>query len=148
MDRFFETTASLMSRLLRHVVESTIVDFVSFIEEYKDGNNYSGTYDIFKGLALPHLVLPIKVFFIPVDRTGNVTMDPKLDVIINRFNECIDYIITSLQSISTVEYQLFQQVKGLNIKYLKTVIENEEITRKCKERIKKVFHENSFGPIL
>jgi hypothetical protein len=148
MDRFFDTTGSLMSRLLRHVVQSTILDFVNFIEEYKDGNNYSGTYDIFKGLALPHLVLPIKVFFVPVDRTGNVTMDPKLDVITNRFNECIDYIVNSLQWVSTIEYQLFHQVKGLNMKYLKTVTENEEIIITTKERIKRIFDNNSFGPVL
>lgn len=148
MDHFFDSTASLMSRLLRHIVENTILDFVSFMEDYKDGNNYTGTYDIFKGLALPHLALPIKVFFTPVERTGTVAMDPKLDALVTHINECVDFTVNSLQSVSTIEYQLFQQVKGLNVKYLKSVNQSEEIVLVSKERLKKVLYQNSFGPIL
>ena len=148
MDHFFDTTASLMSRLLRFIVENTILDLVTFIEQYSNGNNYVGIYDIFRGLALPHLIIPIKVFFMPVERTGRVFMEPKLDSIIDGFNECIDFVVNSLQKVPSIEYQLFQEVKGLNYKYLKNVTKSEEIILVSKNRLKKVFHANSFGPIL
>jgi hypothetical protein len=148
MDHFFGSISSLMSRLLRYIVENTVIDLVEFIENYSNGNRYEGIYDILSGLALPHLVIPIRVFFVPFERTGNVTMEPKLDDIVDGFDECIDFIVKSLQKVVRVEYQLFQNVQGLTMKYLKTVSKEEEIILQAKDRIKKVFQANSYGSIL
>jgi len=55
MDHFFTSVASLMSRNLRSAVYSSIKDLVEFIEMYKLGNDYSGSFE----RCLPILPQPI-----------------------------------------------------------------------------------------
>ena len=66
MDKYFGSVASLMSNLLRVCVENSLADFLTFMEEYLDGNNYEGTYEIFKGLALPTKILPITIYLVNI----------------------------------------------------------------------------------
>ena len=64
MDRFFESVASLMSNLLRSCVENSLAELVELMETYLDGNQYTGTYEIFNGLATPELIHPVTVFLV------------------------------------------------------------------------------------
>ena len=66
MDRFFECIASLMSNLLRSCVKNSLDELVEFVEEYVEGNDYAGEYDLFAGLALPTRVVPINLFLVSV----------------------------------------------------------------------------------
>lgn len=58
MDHFFNSIASLMSNLLRSVVNKSLIDLVNFMLQYKEGNDYTGEYHIFRGLAVPELKQP------------------------------------------------------------------------------------------
>ena len=55
MDHFFRSVSSLMSRSLRSVVYSSINDLVQFIEMYRLGNDFTGTFE----RGLPILPQPI-----------------------------------------------------------------------------------------
>ena len=64
MDHFFASIASLLSNLLRSCVENSVLDLVTLLEEYSAGNEYTGDYDIFEGLALPELIHPVILFLV------------------------------------------------------------------------------------
>ena len=64
MDHFFNSVASLMSNLLRSCVENSIMDLVALLEEYHEGNEYSGEYSIFKDLGLPSKIHPVTLFMV------------------------------------------------------------------------------------
>ena len=64
MDHFFNSVASLMSNLLRSCVENSIMDLVVLLEEYHEGNEYSGEYSIFKDLGLPSKIHPVTLFMV------------------------------------------------------------------------------------
>lgn len=55
MDHFFRSVSSLMSRSLRSVVYASINDLVQFIEMYRLGNDFTGTFE----RGLPILPQPI-----------------------------------------------------------------------------------------
>ena len=69
MDRFFECIASLMSNLLRSCVKNSLDDLTSFLGEYIGGNDYTGEYDLFAGLALPTRVVPVNLFLVSCSGT-------------------------------------------------------------------------------
>ena len=64
MDHFFNSIASLMSNLLRRVVERSLDDFVALLEQYKGGNDYDGEYLIFDGLAVSRFQQPSTLFLV------------------------------------------------------------------------------------
>ena len=64
MTIFFETIATLMSLLLRRVVENSLADLVSIFTDFADGNGYEGSYDLFGRLGLPLLPHPIRIFLV------------------------------------------------------------------------------------
>ena len=65
MDHFFESLASLMSNLLRSTVENSITDMLDLLEEYHEGNEYTGTYDVMvTSLAHPQKIHPVKFFLV------------------------------------------------------------------------------------
>ena len=66
MDHFFNSIASLMSNLLRSCVQNSIMDLVDLLEEYKNGNDYSGEYNVFRGLGLPSMVHPVTLFMVGI----------------------------------------------------------------------------------
>ena len=66
MDHFFNSAASLMSNLLRSCVRNSIYDLVEFMEEYSDGNEFAGDYEIMAGLGLPTKLHPIRFFMVSI----------------------------------------------------------------------------------
>ena len=44
-EHFFNTAASLMARQLRETVENSLADFVSFLEQFQEGNDYQGEFE-------------------------------------------------------------------------------------------------------
>ena len=62
MNRFFNSVATLMSNLLRRIVEDTIVDIVALFEEYMGGNMYEGEYLMIGPLGLPTKIHIIRFF--------------------------------------------------------------------------------------
>ena len=64
MDHFFNCVATLMSNLLRSCVINSITDLIDLVEEYFEGNEYEGQYTIFKDLALPQKIHPVKFFLV------------------------------------------------------------------------------------
>lgn len=64
MDHFFNSAASLMSNLLRTTVKKSIYDLVELLEEYHEGNDYEGNYNIMDGLGLPIKFHPITIYMV------------------------------------------------------------------------------------
>lgn len=145
MDHFFGSVSTLMSRLLRFMIERTITDFVAFIEKHKDGNNYEGVYDIFKGLALPTIVNPIRIFLLPLEKQGNTYVDPKLEEILRSFNLIIDNIVNSVKDVNEIQSLVFKMEDGTPVKKLICMKLSDEIVLKSKERIKQATLNNSLG---
>ena len=59
MDLFFGTVASLLSLLMRSLIENTLNDLVKFLNNYKEGNAYTDNYE---NIGFPHLVLPFTCY--------------------------------------------------------------------------------------
>lgn len=169
MDRFFSAVGSLMSLLIRSITEATLTDLVDFLDEYQNGNNYNGTYNFFKDLALPHRRIPFLFYFLIGDRdldsnrtttttttttTRVIEMSPSLEHTQDKLDYIFDLIITCLDDLPRVECLLFQQPIQQtqqilnNNRYYNTVRINEEIIVKNKKRFANVLETNSLGPQL
>lgn len=145
MDHLFGCISALMSRLLRSIVENTLNEFIAFLENYSNGNSYTGIYDIFSGLGLPKIKNCLRVFLHPNKRLFSTICMPGLDEIHQFFDALVEIVIKSVDTIPSVESLLFQQVDGLAPKLLRTLKLNEEFTLKLKERLHKMVDTNSFG---
>jgi len=64
MEHFFRSVGTLMSEQLRYCIERSLEDFVEFLEQYGDGNDYEGEYNVFRGLGLPTRNHPLRVFVV------------------------------------------------------------------------------------
>ena len=64
MEKYFESVGMLMSNLVRTCVENSVEELVTLVENYPEGNSYEGLYDIYKGLALPTKIHPIKIYMV------------------------------------------------------------------------------------
>lgn len=150
MDLFFETVASLMSMIMRRLIENTLNDLMDFLINYKEGNKYDGVYDIFSGLALPHRILPFRIYYQPDRDYGTTKLDPNGEELIFILHHNIDMIVNSLREVPRVEYLLFQgfEESNSNLKYLNMVENNQDITIRCKNILKNLVLSNSFGPKL
>ena len=148
LDLFFNTLATLMSLLFRQLVENTIKDLNTFFAKYKDGNNYEGSYNIFKGLALPHQIIPFTFFLVADRHTATLNMEPSVEDTVEDLNEIIDAVVDSVQEFPRIERFLFESVQNLSALYKNLVFKDEEIVVNCKTFVKEVIQANTYGPNL
>ncbi|XP_066284547.1 dynein axonemal heavy chain 3-like isoform X3 [Branchiostoma lanceolatum] len=146
MDHFFGSVASLMSCLLRSAVHKSVYDLVELLEDYADGNAYSGHYPE-KRLGLPTKIHPIKIFMTPARETVTASFSPSFPEVTLGIFSMVDSIVKSVFQLSRVENLLFQAVEDLDTKYISTVQLEEETVQVAKERIRKVIDNNSHGPL-
>ncbi|XP_067685210.1 dynein axonemal heavy chain 3-like [Haliotis asinina] len=147
MDHFFGSVASLMSNLLRSCVANSISDLVDLVEEYADGNIYDGVYSIFKGLALPQKIHPVTFFMQESLEEGELSFKPVFPDICDFFCFIIDTMVASVTDLKHIEHLLFHAVDDLEVKFISTVKDGEELVEAAKTRIRKVVMANSHGPI-
>jgi hypothetical protein len=136
-----------MSNIMRSLIEDTLNELMAFLDQYRDGNDYEGVYDIYKGLALPHLLVPFRLYLMPNRDKATVTVDPSIDEFVMNFHGLIDTIVNSLNEMPRVETLLFQET-GSCLKYYNMVNLNEDLVIKCKNEIERIVKINSFGPKL
>lgn len=176
MEKFFSTVASLMSLLIRSLIEATLNDLIEFVSKYTKGNHYSGVYDYFDGLALPIKQLAFVFYFLSQDRQQPqqvqptqqiqqtqqqpqqqqieiIHMSPSLDHTLDQFNYAIDLIVNCLndtEDFPRLECLLFQGFNRStsNLRYFNVVTINEQSIVAYKEKIKQVLKVNSSGPKL
>ncbi|KAK6993742.1 dynein heavy chain 3 axonemal, partial [Biomphalaria glabrata] len=144
MEHFFNSVASLMSVLLRQIVEKSIQDLVSLIENYSEGNMYEGTYDITTTIGLPNTLHPIKIFLKEDVHNSTLQFSPSIPEICDFFCLIVDTIISSVQKLSRIEQKLFQDVE--DTRTILSVEVEEEIVEAAKDRIRSVMLANSHGP--
>ncbi|XP_070559259.1 dynein axonemal heavy chain 3-like isoform X5 [Ptychodera flava] len=145
MDHFFGSVATLMSNCLRNGVKRSMYDLVELLEQYSEGNDYGGDYYQCKH-RLP-VVDHIITFFMGPHMDGVTTkFTPSFENIIEKLNQIIYTMVHSVEKLPHIEHQLFQEVEDLQIRYISTVEEDEEIVEIAKERIKAVILKNSCGP--
>jgi dynein heavy chain len=170
MDHFFESVASLMSNLLRGLIENSIFDVVHLLEEYSGGNSYEGEYSLFGPLATPSKIHLVTLFLVrPIFKTlerfhisYSVLQEsssskekpffaPTFDKMCSMFSDIIDAMIRSVSQLARVENFLFQKVDELDVKCLSTICLDPEQVKEAilddvKERINAVIDANSRGP--
>ncbi|XP_064633532.1 dynein axonemal heavy chain 3-like isoform X2 [Lineus longissimus] len=154
MDHYFNSVASLMSVLLRSCVRNSIYDLVDLLEEYSEGNEYQGDYNIMDGLGLPKKLHPLRFFMFSKMQLGDEDMTlnestkfvPSFTGVCEFFNTIVDTMVESVFNIPRVEYKLFYEVEEAERVCISTVKVDEEIVLKAKERIHRVVFSNSHGP--
>ncbi|KAL4226016.1 hypothetical protein ACF0H5_014003 [Mactra antiquata] len=147
MDHFFNCAATLMCNLVRYTVTNSISDLVDLVEEYYEGNNYTGDYNIFKGLALPQKIHPVTIFFTEDMENIEAKFKPTFSEICDFFCAIIDYMIISVAELPRIEHLLFEAVENLDVTFIKSVQIEEELVVDAKDRIKTVIFANSHGPL-
>ncbi|XP_065937642.1 dynein axonemal heavy chain 3 isoform X7 [Magallana gigas] len=148
MDKFFNSIASLMSNLLRSCVINSMYDLVDLIEEYSEGNSYQGEYTLFKGLALPTKIHIVHFFMQENVEKVDINFKPSFPDICDFFCLIIDQMIISVKELPRIEHLLFQSVEDLQISTIRSVIIEEELVEKAKDRLQTVVMGNSHGPNL
>ncbi|XP_053575219.1 dynein axonemal heavy chain 3-like [Bombina bombina] len=145
MDHFFHSLATLMSNLLRNIVEASVIDLVKTIEKYSEGSQYEGIYpsDKLWHPVKPHLIL---IFMKPFLKESDVRFNPSVEEIVSGFDSVVESMVISVQQMPRIENFLFQAVDNLKIKYISSVQIYEEIVLSAKERIKNVMENNIHGP--
>jgi hypothetical protein len=145
MDLFFGTVSSLLSLLMRSIIENTLNDLVAFLSNYKNGNNFNNDFTIF---STSQLVLPFKCYLLPNRDQGLVKIDPDFDETFEIINQTIDEIAESLNDMPRIEKLLFHETQGVEYTYYNMVRKNEELVIKYKNILKEIITSNSIGPIL
>lgn len=145
MDKFFSTVSSLMSLLMRSIIEATLNELMDFIIQYKDGNTYTGDYDLHSDMALPHLVVPFTFYLLPDRDNESTRLSPSIQEATIVLDEIVDAIVDSLNDITRVEYSLFTNLTD-PLRYYNMVNQNEDIVAKCKQVFQDVLVSNSYGP--
>ncbi|KAM4746905.1 dynein axonemal heavy chain 3-like [Rhinophrynus dorsalis] len=145
MDHLFCCLATLMSNLLRNIVEASLNDLVKLIETYCKGNNYEGNYpsDTLWRPVKPHLIL---ILMKPFLKESDVSFNPSVEEIVCGFDNIVESLVISVQQMPTIENFLFQAVDNLKIKYISSVQIHEEIVLSAKAKIKAVIENNIHGP--
>lgn len=69
---FFQSIGTLMSLLLRRIVENSLADLVSVFSDFAAGNAYDGSYDLLGPLGLPLLPHPIRIFLVRCEQNAVV----------------------------------------------------------------------------
>ncbi|KAH9505437.1 hypothetical protein Btru_057282 [Bulinus truncatus] len=144
MEHFFNSVASLMSVLLRQVVECSIQDLVNLIENYAEGNLYEGDYDIMSSFGLPIDIQPIKIFLKEDVENSSLQFSPTITETCDFFSLIIDTLIISVQKLNRIEQKLFQDAE--DTKTILSVEIDEEIVEAAKDKIRSVLLANSHGP--
>ncbi|KAM4676017.1 dynein axonemal heavy chain 3-like [Discoglossus pictus] len=145
MDHLFCSLATLMSNLLRNIVEASITDLVKTIETYCKGNQYEGNYppDNLWRPVKTHLIV---IFMKPFVKESDVRFNPSVEEIVCAFDNIVESLVISVQQMPRIENFLFQAVDNLKIKYISSVQIHEEIVLSAKARIKTVIENNIHGP--
>ncbi|XP_056430455.1 dynein axonemal heavy chain 3-like [Hyla sarda] len=145
MDHLFCSLATLMSNLLRCIVETSLTDLVEIIETYCEGNHYEGNYpsDSHWYSMKPHLIF---LFMKPFLKELDVSFNPSVEEIVCGFDNVVESLVISVQQMPRIENFLFQAVDNLKIKYISSVQIHEEIVLSAKARIKAVIENNMHGP--
>ncbi|XP_078276213.1 dynein axonemal heavy chain 3-like [Rhinoraja longicauda] len=146
MDHFFASVATLMSNLLRSIVEASLTELVHMFEKYRAGNRYEGQYPT-DTLGLPVKPHPIIIFMTPHVNGSGVTFTPTIDEVMEGLAQMVNLIVTGVQQIPRIEHQLFQAVDNLEVKYIGSVQMEEEKVLKIKARLQAVAQSNSYGPL-
>lgn len=101
---FFETVAALMSLQLRSIVQSSIEDFVAFINTYKDGNSdYNAEF-----YSIPFIEVDVRV------TKNRLEFSPSLEHSRQRLQQTIIHVIHYGSKLERVESRLFADLKEEN----------------------------------
>ncbi|XP_062929153.1 dynein axonemal heavy chain 3-like [Mobula hypostoma] len=146
MDHFFASIATLMSNLLRSIVEATLMELVHLFEQYGGGNRYEGEYPA-DSLGLPVKPHPITIFMRPDMDSYSITFTPTTDEVMEGLARVVDFIVTAVQHMPRIEHHLFQAVDNFEVKYIGSVHSEEEIVLNAKATLQFVAKSNGHGPL-
>ena len=147
MDTFFETVSSLMSLILRSMIENTLSDLVSFLNCFRDGNNYENEKDLFKKFLNLSIQPPFTLDYVVNRSSEAIEIEINTESIILIFNEIIDGLINSLNDIKRVEYLLFEDMNLFPVKYFNMVNSTEQFVLEFKAQVREIIVSNMTGPV-
>ena len=149
MDKTFQMIASAMGKCLRTFVTNTLESLIDWVQQYQKGNSYEGEFNLFSKDFQPVRPIPFVTNLLAptmVDGKQQFKIHPGFSEFEKRLHNLVDYIVGSVQELQRIEFQLFQIIEGMRVKYIRTVRDWEEIVAKTKDMISIVVNVNSPGP--
>lgn len=102
--------------------------------------------------SLSYNILHLYIFFVHLQQENmekvDINFKPSFPDICDFFCLIIDHMIISVKELPRIEHLLFQSVEDLQISTIRSVIIEEELVDKAKDRIRTVVMGNSHGPNL
>lgn len=99
-----------------------------------------------------NIILHLYIFFFHLQQENmekvDINFKPSFPDICDFFCLIIDHMIISVKELPRIEHLLFQSVEDLQISTIRSVIIEEELVDKAKDRIRTVVMGNSHGPNL
>uniref|UniRef100_A0A3B5L0R2 Uncharacterized protein n=1 Tax=Xiphophorus couchianus TaxID=32473 RepID=A0A3B5L0R2_9TELE len=128
---FFHCVAALMSLQLRSLVIDSLQDLLQFFLRHKEGNDFSGDFDVLIFVHSQILLVKLQV------ENSEIEFSPS-------FQECWDVIRRAfMQIIKSLECKLFADIDS---QYLRTVRPNESLVKDILAQVKEAFEKNTVGP--
>jgi dynein heavy chain len=137
--KFFECIATLMSNQLRNLVVDSLDEFVSFFEQYKEGNNFGADYSSFDYKRKPALTL------IPYVDDPKIEFKPEFKQIERVLLSCFSIILKSAEELPRVEGELFPFPEYRKYS-LRTIRSDEVLFENYVKRVLKIYESNKIGP--
>ena len=130
---------------MRTLIENTLKDLMNFLISYSNGN-YFKLEDNFRGLLVPHEIVPLIIPLRPNLETSSVYLEPNLDDLNIVLKDIVDQITNSLNNFPRVETLLFHNFIP-NKPYYNMLKTDEELVFDYKSRLDKLIEANSYGQI-
>ncbi|KAL5473898.1 hypothetical protein EMCRGX_G028462 [Ephydatia muelleri] len=138
-EHFFSCACSLMARQLREAMEASLGNFLSFLSQYKGGNDYQGRFHDFTFISqsvihVNVLVKASELLYVP--NFGDME-----SVVLN----VIKSIVESGQNLPRVEHMLFTDLQGLQM-VIPSVELHESVVTEAQKMAVQLLKKNFVGP--
>uniref|UniRef100_A0A3B3VZP3 Uncharacterized protein n=1 Tax=Poecilia latipinna TaxID=48699 RepID=A0A3B3VZP3_9TELE len=128
---FFHCVAALMSLQLRSLVIDSLQDLLQFFLRHKEGNDFSGDFDVLIFVHAQILLVKLQV------KNSEIEFSPS-------FQECWEVIREAfMQIIRSLECKLFSDIDR---QYLRTVKPDESLVTDILSQVEEAFQKNTVGP--
>ncbi|XP_008419893.1 dynein heavy chain 3, axonemal isoform X1 [Poecilia reticulata] len=135
---FFHCVAALMSLQLRSLVIDSLQDLLQFFLRHKEGNDFSGDFDVLIFVHSQILLVKLQV------KNSEIEFSPSFQECWEVIREAFMQIIRSAEDLLTLECKLFSDIDR---QYLSTVRPDESLVTDILAQVEEAFQKNTVGPI-
>ncbi|XP_028395151.1 dynein heavy chain 3, axonemal-like isoform X1 [Dendronephthya gigantea] len=139
IQKFFSCVGALMSIQLRSLVLNSLKDFLEFLRQYEDGNDFGETYHDLKYVVQQIITVQLRI------DGAKISFDPPFrtlrDVILTLMSE----IVISAHELPRVETELFPDMAESQL-FLRSVDVDEILVQEYMEQAVEIVKLNTIGP--